>query len=366
MDPRIQRLASTLIQYSIALRKGQLIKIQGEAAAMPLIKAVYEEAVKVGAHPYAQVRIPDNEEALLKYGSDAQLDYISPLTWFETRKIDALVAIWGTENTKYLSGVDPKRQAYSRKSKGPLVKRMFKRIADKSLSWVGTQFPTLADAQEAKMSLSDYEDFVYRAGHVDRPDPIRHWKRVARAQARLVRILDRFDRLHVQAEGTDLRMRVKGRKWVNCAGTENFPDGEIFTSPIENTIEGCVRFSFPACYMGREVEDVRLEFRKGLVVSESAGKEEAFLKAMLATDQGSRSVGEFAIGTNYDIRRFSKNILFDEKIGGTCHMALGASILEAGGKNHSAIHWDMICDLKKGGEIKADGKVIYRNGKFTI
>jgi aminopeptidase len=366
MDARIQRLARTLIHYSIGLKKGQLLKIQGEAVGIPLIKAVYEEAVKVGAHPYAQVRIPDNEETLLKHGTDAQLNYISPVTWTEARKIDALVAIWGTENTKYLSGVDPKRQAFSRKSKGPLVKKMFKRIADKSLSWVGTQFPTLADAQEAGMSLSEYEDFVYRAGHVEKGDPVKHWKKVAKEQARVVRVLNRFDRLHIQAEGTDLKMRVKGRKWINCAGTENFPDGELFTSPLEDTVEGHIRFSFPACYMGREVEDVRLEFKKGRVVKESAGKEEAFLKAMLATDKGARSVGEFAIGTNYDIKRFSKNILFDEKIGGTCHMALGASILEAGGKNHSAIHWDMICDLKKGAEIRADGKVIYRNGKFTI
>jgi aminopeptidase len=366
MDPRIERLAGTLVRYSIGLKKGQLLKIQGEAVSIPLITAVFKEALKVGAHPYAHVSIPDNEEAMLKHGTDAQLKYISPVTRFESKKIDALVAIWGSENTKYLSGIDPRRQALSRRSRGPLLRTMFKRIADQSLSWVGTQFPTLADAQEAGMSLSEYEDFVYRAGHVDKGDPVKHWKRVAREQARLVRILDRVDRLHIQAGGTDLKMRVKGRKWINCAGTENFPDGEIFSSPLEDTVEGRIHFSFPAIYMGREVEDVRLEFKKGRVVKESAGKEEGFLKAMLATDKGARSVGEIAIGTNYDIKRFSKNILFDEKIGGTCHMALGASILEAGGKNKSAIHWDMICDLKKQAEITADGKVIYRNGKFLI
>jgi aminopeptidase len=366
MDPRIQKLAETLVHYSIGLKKGQLLKIQGETAALPLIKAVFEEAVKVGAHPYTAVRVPDTEETVLKHGTDAQLKYISPVVRREADCIEALVAIWGTENTKYLSGVNPGRQALLRRSRGPLVKKMFKRIADKSLSWVGTQFPTPADAQEASMSLADYEDFVYGAGHVDKGDPVKHWKKVAREQARLIRILNRFDRLHVRADGTDLRMRVKGRKWINCAGTENFPDGEIFTSPLEDTVEGRIRFTFPACYMGREVEDVRLELSKGRVVKHSAAKNADFLKAMLDTDKGSRLVGEFAIGTNYDIKRFSKNILFDEKIGGTCHMALGASILEAGGKNHSAIHWDMICDLKKGGEIKADGKTIYRNGRFTI
>ena len=300
MDPRVQKLAKTLIHYSIKLKKGQLIRVQGEVAALPLIKAVYEEAVKVGAHPYTMIRVPDNEETLLKHGSDAQLKYISPVKKLEVDKLDALVAVWGTENTKNLSGVDPKRQALSRRSQGPLVKKIFKRIADKSLSWVGTQFPTLADAQEANMSLSEYEDFVYRAGHVDKGDPVKHWKKVAREQARLVRILNRVDRLHIQAEGTDLRMRVKGRKWINCAGTENFPDGEIFSSPIENTVEGHIHFSFPACYMGREVEDVRLEFKKGKVVSESAAKNEAFLKAMLDTDKGSRFVGEIAIGVEVD------------------------------------------------------------------
>ena len=216
------------------------------------------------------------------------------------------------------------------------------------------------------MSLSEYEDFVYRAGHVDKGDPVKHWKKVGKEQARLVRILNRVDKLHIQAEGTDLKMRVKGRKWVNCAGTENFPDGEIFTSPLESTVQGHIHFSFPACYMGREVEDVRLEFVKGKVVNESAAKNGDYLKAMLNVDKGARRVGEFAIGTNYDIKRFSKNTLFDEKIGGTCHLAVGASILEAGGKNQSALHWDMVCDLKKGSEIRADGKVVYRNGKFTI
>ena len=366
MDKRIGKLAKTLIHYSIKLKRGQLVKIQGEVVTLPLIKALFEEAVRVGAHPYTLIHVPDNEEALLKHGSDAQLKYISPVTRTELNRIDAFVAVWGSENTKYLSGVDPKRQALLRKSRGPLIKKMFKRIADKSVSWVGTQFPTQADAQEAGMSLSEYEDFVYRAGHVDTGDPVKHWKKVAREQARLVKILNRVDRLHIRAEGTDLKMRVKGRKWINCAGTENFPDGEIFTCPIENTVEGHIRFTYPACYMGREVEDVRLEFAGGKVVKESAAKNEDYLKAMLSVDKGARFVGEIAIGTNYDIKRFSRNILFDEKIGGTCHMAVGASILEAGGKNHSALHWDMVCDLKKDGEITADGKVIYRKGKFII
>ena len=366
MDPRIERLAKVLIHYSLKLKKGQLLKIQGEVATLPLIKAAYDEAIKVGAHPYTAIKVPDNEESFFKNASEEQMKYISPITKLEVDKIDALLVIWGGENTRYLSGVDPKRQAMASKSRRPLQDKLFKRIGNKSLSWVGTQFPTLAHAQEAELSLSDYEDFVYKAGHVHSGDAVKHWRKIHKQQERLIKILNKIDSLHIKSKDTDLRLKVRGRKWVNCAGTENFPDGEIFTSPIENSANGYIRYSFPAVYMGREVEDVRLEFKNGKVVSESAGKNQEFLSAMLNMDKGARFLGEVAIGTNYQIKRFSKNILFDEKIGGTCHLAVGASIPEAGGKNKSSLHWDMVCDLKRNAEIVADGKVIYRNGKFLI
>lgn len=366
MDPRVDKLARILVRYSLKLKKGQLVKIVGEVAGLPLVKAVFREAIEIGAHPYVQIRIPDNEEALMKKGSDQQIQYIPAHSKLEIGKIDAYVGIWGSNNTRYMSGVDPKKQGLQRKAMRPVMEKFHKRHAAGELSWVGTQFPTQADAQEADMSLSDYEDFVYGAGHINSPDPVKHWKKVYKEQQRLCRILDRVDRIHVRAEGTDLKLRVKGRKWINCAGTENFPDGEIFTGPIENTAEGHIRYSFPAVYMGREVEGVHLEFKNGKVVKETASKNQKFLTAMLNLDKGARFLGEFAIGTNYEIKRFSKNILFDEKIGGTCHLAVGASIPESGGKNKSGLHWDMICDLKKGGEITADGKTIYRNGKFTI
>jgi len=366
MDPRVEKLAKVLVHYSVKLRKGQLVKITGEVAALPLIKAVFAEAVRVGAHPYTQIRIADNEETMMKLGDDAQLKRLPPTAMMEITKIDAYIGIWGGENTRYLSGVDPRRQALFRLATKPIMQKFFKRFAAGELRWVGTQYPTLSDAQEAEMSLADYADFVYRAGHINAADPVKHWKKVHKDQDRLVRILNRVDKLHVRAEGTDLKLRVKGRKWINCAGTENFPDGEIFTSPIENSAEGYIRYSFPAVYGGREVEDVRLEFKKGKVVAQSAGKNEDYLIAMLNMDKGARFLGEFAVGTNYQIKRFSKNILFNEKIGGTCHLAVGQGIPEAGGKNTSGLHWDMVCDLKKGSEITADGKVIYRNGKFTI
>ncbi len=366
MDPRVKKLAKLLVHYSLKLKKGQLFKIQGQSVALPLMLAVYEEALKVGAQPFINTLQPEAEELFFKYANDKQMKFISPLTKLEINKIDALLTIWGSSNTKHLSGVDSKKQAKSYTYRKPLMSKLFKRIDSGSLSWVGTQFPTHADAQDAEMSLSDYEDFVYGAGHLDDKDPVKHWLKVAKEQNRLIKIMNRFKNIHIQSPNADLKMSVKGRKWINCAGTENFPDGEIFTGPIEDSVEGWIRYSYPAVYAGREVEDVRLEFTKGKVVNETASKNQKYLTDMLNMDKGARFVGEFAIGTNYDIQQFSKNILFDEKIGGTCHLAVGASIPESGGVNKSALHWDMVCDLKKNSTITANGKVIYKNGKFTI
>jgi len=366
MDPRVRKLAKLLVNYSLQLKKGQLLKIQGEHVAMPLMQAAFEEAVAVGALPYIEVTCPDAAEAMLKQGSKEQISYITPMRRLEISKIDALLVAWGFQNTNYLSGADPKKQALQRKGRSKIQRTLFKRIADKSLQWVGTQFPTQADAQKAEMSLRDYEDFVYRAGNLHLADPVKHWKQVAKEQGRLVKILNRVDRLHIRGSNADLKLRLKGRKWISCHGTENFPDGEIFSSPLENSTEGYIHFTYPAEYDGRSAENVRLEFKAGRVVAESASRNQNFVTAMLNTDKGARLVGEIAVGTNYEIKQATGNTLFDEKIGGTCHLAVGASILESGGKNHSAIHWDMVCDLKKDGEIVADGKVIYRKGKFVI
>ena len=243
MDPRVRNLARLLVNYSLQLKKKQLIQIKGEPVTMPLLQAAFEEALSVGAYPYIEVICPDANEAILKRGTIDQLSYISPMRKLEVNKIDALLVVWGTHNTNYTAGVDPKNQSLQRKARSVIQKTMFKRIADKSLSWVGTQFPTQADAQKAQMSLSDYEDFVFKAGNLHLPDPVKHWRKVAAEQARLVKILNRIDHLQVHGYNVDLKLRVKGRKWISCAGTENFPDGEIFTSPIENTMEGFINYT---------------------------------------------------------------------------------------------------------------------------
>ena len=366
MDPRLQKLAKVLVNYSLGIKKGQILKIQTEPIAAPLVHAVYDEALKQGAHIYTETVFIDLRESLLRHGSDEQIMFYSPMKKLEVEKMDAMLSIWGTTNTKFLSGVDPSRQQLLSKSGKPYLERFFARQAEGTLHWCGTQFPTSAHAQDAEMSLRDYEDFVYRAGHLHEDDPVAFWKNVEKEQERLVKILDTVESIHIRADQTDLKLRVKGRKWVNCCGQENFPDGEIFTSPIEDSVEGAIRFSFPAFYSGREVLGVKLRFQNGVVTEASAEKDEAFLLSMMGTDEGAKRLGEFAIGTNYEIQKFTKNTLFDEKIGGTCHLAIGASFPEAGGLNKSGIHWDMVCDLNQGGEIVADGKVIYRDGAFTI
>jgi aminopeptidase len=247
-----------------------------------------------------------------------------------------------------------------------LMSKMFKRMAAGELRWCGTQFPTQSSAQDAEMSLAEYEDFVYRAGMLHKRNPVEEWQKVSQRQAKLVKALGRLKNIRIVGPETDISFKVAGRTWINCDGQQNFPDGEVFTGPWENATEGHIRYSFPAIYAGREVQDVRLVFKKGKVVDARAAKGEKLLHAMLDTDPGARVVGELAFGTNYSIKRFSKNTLFDEKIGGTMHVAVGASLPESGGKNKSAVHWDMVCDTRRGFLVYGDGKPIHKNGKFLI
>jgi aminopeptidase len=234
------------------------------------------------------------------------------------------------------------------------------------LRWTLTLFPTHAHAQDAEMSLSDYEDFVFNACMPDMNDPVTYWKGIFTRQEKVVEWLKGKKEVHVTAPETDLRLNIGGRKFINCACKENVPDGEIFTGPVEDSVEGQVYFSYPSIYAGRQVDGIRLWFEKGKVVKATAEKNEDFLLKTIDTDEFSRYVGEFAIGTNEGINRFTGEILFDEKIGGSFHMALGEGYPESGSKNVSGLHWDMICDLRKGGQITVDGQLLYKDGKFVI
>jgi aminopeptidase len=365
-DPRLSKLARVLVNYSVAVRPGQLVRLNGPMVAWPLVVEIYREVVAAGAHPMVRMQPEEVAEILLKTGSDDQLRYVNPVTAHEYATIDCSIGIWGEENTKSLSNTDPKKMALSQTARRPLMEVFMKRAAEGSLHWSGTQFPCQAAAQDAEMSLAEYEDFVFTAGLLNEADPVAAWKQVSQRQQKLVDFLQGKTDYHVvAANGTDVRMSLAGATWVNCDGHENFPDGEVFTGPVLNSVNGTIHFSFPAVHHGREVHDVILKFKDGKVVDASASKGEEFLIGMLDMDAGSRFLGECAIGTNFQIKQYTRNTLFDEKIGGTVHFALGAGYPETGNSNQSGLHWDMVVDLRTGGYIEIDGVKVNVDGTFT-
>jgi aminopeptidase len=364
IDKRLEKLAYILIHHSLKIRKNDLFVISGSSVAAPLIKEVYKQAVQAGAYPHIRVGIDGVAETYFKYASEKQLKYVSPIAKFEIEQIDARLAVISPENTKSMTNIDPKKQVISSAAQKEIHQIFLDRAAKKELRWCVTQYPTNAAAQDADMSLGEYEDFIFKAAHVEKKDPVGHWNKVFREQEKVRKLLASKKKLHVIAEDTDLTVSVTGRKWINCYGKENFPDGEVFTGPIENSAEGYISYSFPVSHGGREVDDIKLWFKKGKVVKAKASKGEKFLNSMLDMDKGSRRVGEFAFGLNYGIKKYTKNTLFDEKIGGTIHIAVGSGYPETGSKNKSSLHWDMMCDLRKHGEVYADDDLIYKNGKF--
>jgi len=366
VDPRVETVARILVDYSVKVKPNQLVRIAGAPEGAPLILAVYQKVLERGAHPFLQLELDEAGELLYRYASNAQLDYVPPFRKDVIEQIDAAIGIWTDVNTKHLSNADPAKQSRRATALRPLSDRFLDRAAKKELHWTGTIYPTQAFAQDAEMSLREFEDFVYSGCLVHESDPIKAWKKISREQQHIVDRLNKARKIHVVGPDTDLRLEVTGRKWENCDGHENFPDGEIFTGPIEDSVNGHIRYSYPACAYGREAEDVRLWFKDGKVVKATAAKNEEFLLKMLKTDKGARYVGEFAFGTNYGIQRFTKNTLFDEKIGGTIHLALGKGYPESGSKNQSAIHWDMVCDLRQGGEVRVDGTLFLKDGKILI
>ena len=365
-DPRVETVAKILVDYSVKVQPKQLVRISGGPQAAPLILALYQKVLERGAHPFLQVEPEEAEELFYTYAGDAQLDYVPPFMRDIIEQIDAGIGIWTDVNTKQLTNADPAKQSRRAVAMRPLRDRFLERAAKKELRWSGTIHPIQAFAQDAEMSLREFEDFVYKACLVHEPDPIKAWKKISKEQQRVTNWLNKARQIHVVGPDTDLRLKVGGRTWVNCDGHENFPDGEIFTGPIEDSVNGHIRYTYPACLHGREVEDVRLQFKDGKVTKATAAKNEEFLLQMLKADKGARYVGEFAFGTNSGIQRFTKNTLFDEKIGGTIHLALGTGYPESGSKNKSAIHWDMVCDLRKGGEVRIDRTLFLKDGKILI
>ena len=365
-DIRLQRMASVLVHYSLGLKKGDRMALYAGPVAAPLVREVIREALHVGAHPDLFLFFPELNEIVLKEASDEQLSYIPAHRRIVFEEYETLLDIRSDENTKGLNGVDPARIATAQKAGHDLLETFMKRSAENSLRWCGTLFPTNAYAQDAEMSLSDFEEFVYQACFLNDEDPVARWLELSRQQQRLIDWLKAKRTVHIVGQDTDLTLSVADRVFINSDGKRNFPSGEFFTGPVENSANGSIRFSFPASYNGRSVEDVRLRFENGVVVQATAAHGQDYLEKMLDMDEGARRLGEFAFGTNSNVDRFTKNILFDEKIGGTIHLALGASYPETGGVNQSSLHWDMVCDLRTGGEVRIDGEPFCRDGKFLV
>ena len=366
VERRMALWAETLVEYSFEVRAGQEVAITGGTAAAPLLQALYRAVLAKGAHPTLIPSLPGTMADLLTLGSDEQLQYLSPADRFAREHADALVNVLAETNTRALSAIDPARQRVLQKGRAPLLEAMMRRTAGGSFRWVLTMFPTDAYAMDADLPTDAFAEFVMDACKLNETDPAAAWKSQSAEQARLIGWLEGKRHVHLRAEWTDLRLSVEGRRWTNADGSRNLPDGEIFTGPVEDSVEGSIRFSFPIVTQGREVHDIRLKFERGRVVDASAARNERFLLDTLDTDEGVRRLGEFAFGTNFGIQRFSKNILFDEKIGGTLHMAVGAGYPDTGSENRSAVHWNMICDLREGGEVDVDGQPFMRAGRFVV
>ncbi len=365
-DPRVVNLARTLVQYSTKVQPNDFVAIYGQPAAAPLIREIYREVLQSGARPYPFVGLEGLDYIFFAEASDDQLTHVSRVYKMVIEEFDALIDIRSLSNTRSLSNIDPARQSLRAKAYSDLMKIFMERGASKELRWSITMFPTQAYAQDAEMSLTEFEDYVYGTTYADVEDPVAEWHKIHDDQQRYVDWLADKKLVEIKGPNIDLTLSVEGRTFINADGTHNMPSGEIFTGPVEDSANGWVRFTYPAVLSGREVDGIELHFKKGKVVKASAKKNEDFLIAMLDTDEGSRYLGEFAIGTNQRINRFIKNILFDEKIGGTIHMAVGSGYPETGSKNQSAIHWDMICDMREGGQITVDGELFYQSGEIKI
>ncbi len=365
-DVRIERWAHTLVHYCLYVKSGETVTIHATPLASPLMEAVYRELLQVGAYPIPMIELENLEEILLCEGNDAHLAAPSPLASTLARYIDARLTIGSQSNTKALSGIDPARAAKRRQAYHQVWNTFRMREQAGHFRWCYTLYPTRGYAQDAHMSLREFEEFVFDVCFLNDPDPIARWKALSRQQQRLVDWLVGRQRVHILGEGTDLSLSIKDRRFINSDGKRNFPSGEFFTGPVEDSAHGVIQFDIPTTYDGRAAEGIRLVFREGKVVEASARYGQEYLLQMLELDAGARYLGEFAFGNNMRINRGTKNILFDEKMGGTVHLALGASYPETGGLNQSALHWDMICDLRTSGEVWVDDILFLKDGNILV
>jgi aminopeptidase len=361
---RLAKLADVLVGYSTAVQPGDVVWIDGEQPTTALIRELYRAVLRAGGHPTGALVVDETVEALLEEGSDEQIEWVPLDVRWNLEHGDVWIRLDGPENTKNLSGVDTAKMARRLKAREPYQQRYLERAESGEFRWVLCGFPTNASAQDAGMSVEEFGDLIYGAAFLDEEDPVAAWESFGAELERVGSLLESKRELRVVGVDTDLTLGVAGRTWIRANGHSNFPDGEVFTGPVETSIDGTIRFSFPAIIRGRQAEDVVLRFEGGEVVEARARRGEDFLHEMLDMDDGARRVGEFAFGLNRAVTEYTGSLLLDEKIGGTVHLALGRSVPGTGGDNMSGLHWDMVCDLRRGGEVYADGELIYRDGAF--
>lgn len=365
-DPRVQKLAQTLVEYSVKVKPGDWVVISCHPLAEELAAEVLRYTLRAGGNPSVLMGVGATQRVFLEEAGEEQLKWLSPFDRLPFEQADVFISLDASENTRNLSMVDSQKQQTRSAARREIMQAYMRRSASGELRWTLTRVPCQAYAQEADMSLSDYADFVYRACKVDQADPVALWNEIEADQKRLVDWLQGKKQVHLRGGNIDIQMSIEGRTFVNSTAHHNMPGSEIFTGPVEDSVNGWVAYTYPAIYLGREVDGVRLEFKDGKVVNATAAKNEEYLQKMLDMDAGARFLGELGIGTNFGIDRFTKSILYDEKMGGTIHMALGMSYPETGGKNQSSLHWDMICDMRNDSEILVDGELFYKNGEFQV
>ena len=365
-DIRLQRLADLLVNYSTQVKPGDWVGILGDVITLPALREVYAAVLKAGGHPQLMMSDEYMARTFLREANDDQLSWLSPTTTLYYEQGDVYIRVSSSTNTRAMTNISASRVQQLRAAQRSWLDTRLTRAASGDFRWVGTWFPCEASAQEANMSLEEFEDFVFAATFCDQDDPVAEWRKISAMQQQKVDYLVGKEQVSLKGPNIDLSLSIKDRVFVNADGTANMPSGEIFTGPVEESVNGWVRFSYPSIVGGRAVSGIELTFTDGKVTNASAETNEELLFAQLDTDAGARYLGEFAIGTNFGIQQFTGNILFDEKIGGTIHMAIGTGYPETGSKNRSAVHWDMICDMRTGSTIHVDDELFYQDGEFVV
>jgi len=365
----LNKYAKLLVHYCVELKAEERLFVSTTTLAEPLVREIYREATKLGAVMEVDFQFQDQSKIFYEYADDFVLRQAPVLKQAAIKDFDAYIYIKAPYDLNETKGLDMKKKQIRSEALSGINKTYFERTADRSMPGALKrslcQYPTPASAAAADMSLEEYSEFVFNACHLYADDPQGEWLKVREKQQHIKEYLDKVDTVRYKADHTDVEFSVAGRTWINSDGQTNMPSGEVFSGPVENSVNGKVHFTFPSIYMGQDVKGITLWVENGEVVRWKAEQGQELLDAVFEI-KGAKFFGEVAIGTNYQIQRATRNILFDEKIGGTIHMAVGQSYKQTGGVNQSSIHWDMITDMSESGEIWADGKMIYEKGKFLI